>query len=68
MENDLTYQEAFAALEKLVQQIEDEEIQLDTLAEKVKAANELMQFCENKLRLIETAVKENITAGAAKLK
>jgi len=60
MENDLTYHGAFAALEKLVSQIEDEEIQLDTLAEKIRQANELIKFCENKLRFIETEVKETI--------
>jgi exodeoxyribonuclease VII small subunit len=68
MKNNLTYQEAFAALEKLVNQIEDEEIQLDTLAEKVNEANGLILFCGNKLRNIETEVKEMVTNGSAKLK
>ena len=42
-----------AELEKLVEQIEDENIQLDTLAGKVKAANELIKYCETRLRTIE---------------
>ena len=37
MEANLTFDKAFSELEKLVEQIEDENIQLDTLAEKVRA-------------------------------
>lgn len=54
MNQQLTFDTAFSELKKLVNQIEDDEIQLDTLAEKVNEANELIQFCESKLRTIET--------------
>ena len=54
MNQQLTFDTAFSELKKLVNQIEDDEIQLDTLAEKVNEANELIQFCETKLRTIET--------------
>ncbi len=57
MITNLSYSEAFTSLEKIVAQIEDDFIQLDTLAEKVKQANELIQYCEAKLRSIETEVK-----------
>jgi exodeoxyribonuclease VII small subunit len=57
MTTNLSYTEAFASLEKIVEQIEDDSIQLDTLAEKVKQANELIQYCEAKLRSIESEVK-----------
>ena len=56
MKNDLTYSKAYSELEKLVEQIEDDNIQLDTLADKVKKANEFIKFCETKLRTIETEV------------
>ena len=52
MQTELTFDHAFAQLEKLVEQIEDENILLDTLAEKVKEANELIRYCEIKLRTI----------------
>ena len=52
METKLTFDKAFEALEKLVEQIEDENIQLDSLADKIKAANELIGFCETRLREI----------------
>jgi exodeoxyribonuclease VII small subunit len=56
MKKNLTYNEAYEQLEKIVAQIEDEEIQLDKLAEKVKETNELIVFCEKRLREIETEI------------
>ena len=53
----LTYNKAYSDLSKLVDQIEDDKIQLDTLANKVKQAKELIDFCENKLRTINEDVK-----------
>lgn len=52
----LTYNEAYQQLSTLVEQIEDNEIQLDTLAEKVAQAKELIAFCETKLRTIDDEV------------
>ncbi len=64
METKLTFDNAFANLEKLVQQIEDENIQLDTLAEKVKEANELIKYCETRLRAISLDIEhEKIANG-----
>ena len=56
----LTYNEAYAELEKLVHQLEDDSIQLDTLAEKVVRAKELIAICETKLRTIEGEVNANL--------
>jgi len=69
MKNDLTYSEAFSKLEKLVEQLEEGDIQLDKLSTKVKEANDLISICENKLRKIETEVKEigkTVTTGVRK--
>jgi exodeoxyribonuclease VII small subunit len=57
---ELTYNKAYDELNKLVTQIEDDKIQLDTLAEKVKQAKELLEFCETKLRKIDGDVKSEI--------
>ena len=54
----MTYNEAFDALEILVAEIETDDIQLDTLAEKVKQANDLIKFCETKLRTIDKDIKK----------
>ena len=57
MEITLNYNTAFEQLENLVSEIEDKDIQLDTLADKVKRANELVAFCEQKLRGIERDIE-----------
>ncbi|HNV28051.1 MAG TPA: exodeoxyribonuclease VII small subunit [Cyclobacteriaceae bacterium] len=53
----LTYNQAFNELSKLVDQVEDDKIQLDTLADKVKQAKELIDYCEMKLRSIDKDVE-----------
>lgn len=60
--NHLSYDEALAQLDHIVSQIEDETIMLDTLTEKVAAANALIQYCEAKLRNVEGHV--NAILGA----
>jgi exodeoxyribonuclease VII small subunit len=60
MKNELTYSEAFLQLSELVAELEDGNIQLDQLSIKVKQANELIAICENKLRVIETEVKDAV--------
>ncbi len=46
---ELTYNKAFTELEKIVSQMENEEIQIDELSIKVKRASELIKFCKEKL-------------------
>lgn len=58
MESNLTYTEALLKLEEIVEQIEDDSIMLDTLTEKVAQANELIKYCETKLRTIEGDVRD----------
>ena len=53
----MTYNKAYSELSKIVNEIEDDKIQLDTLAGKVKQAKELIVFCETKLREIDKEVK-----------
>lgn len=56
MKKELTFNIAYDRLKKLVNEMEDENIQLDKLDKKVSEANELIQFCETNLRNIEMAV------------
>jgi exodeoxyribonuclease VII small subunit len=53
MPKEKTFDQAWAELEKLVEAIEDENLPLDELAVKVKAARTLIKYCEEKLRGIE---------------
>ena len=49
MEQKLTYTEAMKQLEEIVGQLEDNMLDIDLLAEKVKTAQELIKFCRDKL-------------------
>ncbi|HNP99137.1 MAG TPA: exodeoxyribonuclease VII small subunit, partial [Bacteroidia bacterium] len=53
METPLTYESAYAELKQIAVEIEDETVSVDTLAEKVKRASELIQFCQSRLRATE---------------
>jgi exodeoxyribonuclease VII small subunit len=64
----LTYNQAYNELSKLVDQIEDDKIQLDTLADKVKQAKELIDYCEMRLRSIDKDVEAALTDKKPKKK
>lgn len=49
MKETMKYEEAFRELETIVNQIEDGEISLDELSEKIKRASHLLNFCKSKL-------------------
>lgn len=65
---ELTYSQALAELEDIINRIESEEVDVDALAEKVKRASVLIRFCREKLKSTEEEVKsvlsdsERITA------
>ena len=44
-----TYSQAMERLEKIVRQIDNNELDIDTLSEKIKEANEIIAFCTGKL-------------------
>ena len=45
----LTYSEAIARLDEIVQLIDNNEVEIDQLADKIKEANKLIAFCSEKL-------------------
>ncbi|MFK7784174.1 MAG: exodeoxyribonuclease VII small subunit [Crocinitomicaceae bacterium] len=51
-----TYSDAFAELQQIVADIEDGEISVDELSEKVKRASELIAVCKKKLTSTEEDV------------
>jgi exodeoxyribonuclease VII small subunit len=56
----MTYQEAYERLTALVEEIENEEIALDELPAKIRQAGELIAFCQDRLRIVETDYQESI--------
>ena len=55
---ELTYSQALKELEKIVKEIESEEVDIDVLAEKIQRASQLIIFCKGKLRTAEDEVKK----------
>lgn len=60
MEQDITYDQAYTELKTIAQEIDNESITVDVLAQKVKRAADLIKFCQEKLRATETEVDKII--------
>jgi exodeoxyribonuclease VII small subunit len=58
IKKNLSYAEAVAAIEEILQQIESGELDVDELAEKVKQASELLKICKKKLFETEKEVEK----------
>ena len=54
----MNYSEAYLKLEELVKQLEEGDIPLEELTQKVKLANELIAVCEKKLRDIDREITD----------
>ncbi|WP_017872320.1 exodeoxyribonuclease VII small subunit [Candidatus Caldatribacterium saccharofermentans] len=54
----LTYREALAELQAIVQELEDGMVDIDLLVEKVRRASFLCQFLRQKLRTTEEEVQK----------
>ena len=60
MENNLTYEGAMEELKEVALQIDNESVTVDVLADKVKRASELIEFCQLKLKTTETEINQII--------
>lgn len=58
MSEELTYTDAFEELQQIVTEIEQGEISVDELSEKVKRASKLIKICRSKLSSTEEDVNE----------
>ena len=60
MEKNLTYERAMEELKEIALQIDNESVNVDVLAEKVKRASELIEFCQSKLKTTEMEINQII--------
>ena len=58
MEKKINYTEAYSELQKIVSEIEQGNITVDELTDKVKRATELIKICKNKLSTTEEDVNK----------
>lgn len=56
----MTYQDAYDQLSTLVYEIENEQVSLDELPGKIRLATDLITFCQERLRAVETEYQEAI--------
>lgn len=54
----ISYNEAVSEIEEILQQIENEELDIDLLTDKVKRVSFLLSHCKNKLHQTETEVQK----------
>lgn len=53
-----TYSQAMERLEKIVRQIDNNELEIDVLSDKIKEANEIIAFCSAKLTKADAEVEK----------
>jgi len=53
-----TYSQAIERLEKIVRQIDNNELDIDTLSEKIKDANEIIASCSAKLMKADVEIEK----------
>lgn len=54
----MTYEEATQELQAILDALQNEQIGMDTLAERTQRAAELIQYCREKLRSTEAQVEQ----------
>lgn len=53
-----TYSQAIQRLESIVRQIDNNELDIDELAEKIREANEIIAFCQDKLTKADKEIEK----------
>lgn len=58
MSKKLTFDNAYQQLQKILEKIQDEEVNIDELSDLVKKARELNDFCKTSLRSIKEEIEK----------
>ena len=58
MAKEIKYEEAVRLLEEIVGQMENDELDIDDLTEKLKAAQKLIKLCKDKLTKTDAEIKK----------
>ena len=53
-----SYSQAMERLETIVRQVDSNELELDELVEKIKEANEIIDFCSEKLKKADSEIEK----------
>ena len=66
MNRQMKYEEAIGQLEKIVRQMENNELDVDQLSEQLKKAQQLIQFCRDKLTRTDEEIRQILEEGREK--
>ena len=58
MEKELKYEAAFVELQAIVHKMENDELDIDQMAEQLKRAQELIKLCKDKLTKTDEEIKK----------
>lgn len=58
MKEEIKYEEAVKQLEEIVEQMENDELDIDTLSEQLKTAQQLIKLCKDKLTKVDKDIKK----------
>ena len=61
MEKELKYEAAIAELQTIVRKTENDELDIDQMAEQLKRAQQLIKLCKDKLTKTDTEIKKILT-------
>ncbi len=53
-----TYEEALLRLQQIVDGLENNELDIDSLSERLKEAQDLLKFCKSRLQKVEKDIKK----------
>ena len=57
---EIAYKDATTEIEEIIRKIENEELEIDELSEKVKRASVLIKICQKKLHQTDTEIQKII--------
>lgn len=58
----LSYEQAFAEMQQILQALQNEQVSMDDLPEKLARAHALIAFCRERLRLAESEIERLVEA------
>jgi exodeoxyribonuclease VII small subunit len=61
MKEDVKYEAAMAELQSIVRKMENDELDIDQMAEQLKRAQELIKLCKDKLTKTDAEIKKILT-------
>jgi len=61
MKEELKYEAAFAELQTIVRKMENDELDIDQMADQLKRAQQLIKLCKDKLTKADAEIKKTLT-------